>query len=442
MNNVDKIKSSNITKQEESKKPKRTFTTTTKKGVEPMKKTISESKMTKEIIDDFSRTTGDMFSLEEFKEFLNSGRQLRIKYGVDVTAPTLHIGHAVNLWMMRKLQDYGHKVIFLIGDFTTQIGDPTGKNKTRSVISQEKIKQNTDKFIEQVKLVLRFDDPDLIEIRKNSEWFSSMPTSEFLNLLSLVTHGRLISRDMFQHRIENNQDIYMHEMIYPILQGYDSFMLESDLTIIGSDQLFNEMLGRFYQEKFGQCPQIIITTKITAGIDGKEKQSKSLGNYIGLAHSPREKFGRIMSMPDNLIVDYLKIYTEVSLEKIEEIEQTLTIDPMSAKKFLAREIVSRYHGAEVAKEERDWFKKTFSEQQVPEDIPVISLGFDSASSFKILRKCFAPEEKSNSEIRRLIKQGAVKVDDQTVESQEEIIPLSVDGLKLKVGKRNWFKVFP
>lgn len=389
-----------------------------------------------EIIDEFSRTTEDIFSLGEFKELLDSGRQLRIKYGVDVTAPMLHLGHAVNLWMMRKLQDHGHKVIFLIGDFTTQIGDPTGKSKTRPVIPQKEIERNTSEFIEQVKTVLRFDNPNLIEVRKNSEWFGPMPTAEFLKLLSLVTHARLISRDMFQRRIENSQDIYIHEMIYPILQGYDSFMLESDLTIIGSDQLFNEMLGRFYQERFGQRPQVIITTKITPGIDGKEKQSKSLGNYIGLAHSPRDKFGRAMSIPDNLIIDYLKVYTEVPLEEIGKIERSLTNDPMKVKKFLAKEIVARYHGAETAKEEQEWFEKTFSARQMPEeDISEVKVATE-ATVFDAVFTFFG-NNKSKSYVRSLFGQGAVHRNQKRVSDLQERVS---DGDIFKVGKRNWFKV--
>lgn len=388
-----------------------------------------------EIIEDISRTTKEIFSLEELKKLLKLGRQLRIKYGVDVTAPTLHIGHAVNLWMMRKFQDLGHKVIFLIGDFTTQIGDPTGKNKTRPVIPKEEIEKNTLEFIKQAKMVLRFDNPDLIEIRRNSEWFDKLPTTEFLRLMSMITHARLISRDMFQKRIENGLDIYGHELIYPILQGYDSVILKSDLTIIGSDQLFNEMLGRFYQEKFDRDPQVIITTKITHGIDGKEKQSKSLGNYVGLMHSPRDKFGRVMSIPDSLIVEYLKIYTEVSMEEISKIEDLISIDPMSQKKFLARKIVERYHGKEVAKEEQEWFEKTFSARMIPPDIKEVTLKFP-VDIFMVVHAYFG-SKKSNSEIRRLFSQGAVSL------NQEKVIDIKKpveDGDVLKIGKRIWFHV--
>lgn len=406
-----------------------------------MRNVVSEPKAIQEVIDSFSRTTEEIFSLEELKKLFSSGRQLKMKFGVDVTAPDLHIGHAVNLWMYRKLQELGHKIIFLIGDFTTQIGDPTGKSRTRQIIPLEEIKKNAEAFIKQTKMVLH-DDPNLIEIRRNSEWYNKLSAKELLSLMSMVTHDRLIAREMFRKRVQEGKEIYEHELVYPILQGYDSVMLQADLTIIGSDQLYNEMMGRFFQKRFGQAPQVIITTKITPGIDGKEKQSKSLGNYIGLAHSPREKFGRVMSIPDNLIVEYFKVYTEVPLEKIAQMEKDLPSDPMRFKLLLAKEIVQRYHGEKVAEEELQWFKKTFSEQQIPEEAPIISLGRQSANVFEILRRCFTSQEKSNSEIKRLIKQGAVKLGNRTVENQEEVVLLPADGIKLKVGKRNWFKIVP
>ena len=317
--------------------------------MKPKQKGDNPMSETEQILASFARTAEEFFSLKEFKEMLAQKKQLRIKYGVDVTAPYLHIGHAVNLWMMRKLQDFGHKVVFLIGDFTTQIGDPTGKNKTRPVISQEEIERNTQEFIEQAKMVLRFDDPNLLEIRRNSEWYGKLPTIEFLRLMQMLTHSRLISRDMFQKRIAEETDIYMHELVYPILQGYDSVVLDSDLTIVGSDQLFNEMLGRFFQERFGQRQQVIITTKVTPGIDGGAKQSKSLDNYIGLGHSPRDKFGRTMKLPDSLILQYFRVYTEVPDAVLEEMDVLVKSDPMEAKKRLAAEIVRRYHGYGSAK---------------------------------------------------------------------------------------------
>ena len=392
----------------------------------------------KRLLESFSRTTDDFFSLTEFEVLLDSNKKIKIKYGVDVTSPFLHIGHAVNLWMMRELQDLGHKVIFLIGDFTTQIGDPTGRSNTRPIIPQEEIDKNAEEFIRQAKMVLRFDDPNLLEIRRNSEWFSKYKLSDFLKLLSLVTHARLISRDMFQKRISNQEDIYLHEMIYPILQGYDSYVLESDLTIIGSDQLFNEMLGRFYQQKFGQTPQVIITTKITQGIDGKAKQSKSLDNYIGLGHSSRDKFGRCMKIPDNLIVDYLSIYTKVSSDDISIINKNVSSDPMKYKKFLAGEIIKRYHSEATALSELEWFENTFSKKITPEDIPVLELDEFSWVAMDLLKKYFN-SSKSSSEVRRLFQQGAVSVNSKKIPSFDTPVKLD-SGDIVKVGKRTWFKI--
>lgn len=389
-----------------------------------------------EILSNFSRTAESFFSLDEFRELLGQNRQLRVKYGVDVTAPYLHIGHAVNLWMMRKLQDFGHKVVFLIGDFTTQIGDPTGRDKSRPVIPLEEIEHNTAEFIKQAKMVLRFDDPNLLEIRRNSEWYKPMSLAEFLRLISMITHSRLISRDMFQKRIAESADIYMHELIYPILQGYDSFMLEADLTIIGTDQLFNEMMGRLYQERFGQKPQVIITTKITPGIDGGVKQSKSLDNYIGLGHSPRDKFGRTMRLPDNLILDYFRVYTDVlDLAVFETMVQT---DPLEAKKRLATEIVRRYHGDDSAREERKWFDQTFSMRQIPIDCPELVLDDKICMALEIARKFFG-NQKSNSDIRRLFQQGAVKHNGIKVEDPMINLELN-NGDSFQIGKRVWFRV--
>ena len=206
-----------------------------------------------------------------------------------------------------------------------------------------------------------------------------------LRLLSMVTHARLVSRDMFRERMRQGQDIHMHEMIYPVLQGYDSFALDSDLTIIGTDQLFNEMMGRFYQERLGQSPQVIITTKITPGIDGKAKQSKSLGNYIGLGHSPRDKFGRVMTLPDHLIVSYLEVYTDVPLEFVDEIAMRVEKEPMKWKLFLAHEIVRRYHSAEIADKEQEWFLRTFSTRKTPSDIPVIQVELGEQTAFDLVK---------------------------------------------------------
>lgn len=386
----------------------------------------------------FARTTDEIVSLAELKSLLSSGKKLILKFGADVTAADLHIGHAVNLWMYRELQDLGHKVVFLIGDFTTGIGDPSGRNKLRPVIGEEEIKKNAEEFIRQVKMVLR-DDPEVFEIRRNSEWLGAMSAKDLLNLMSLVTNEHLRSRDMFRNRIAEGVPVYEHELIYPILQGYDSVALNADLTVIGTDQLYNEMMGRTLQEKFGQKAQVIITTKITPGIDGKEKQSKSIGNYIGLAHSPRDKFGRVMSIPDNLVATYFEVYTTVPMDEITSIMSRMEMAPMECKLRLAEEVVARYHGREVALAEREWFTSTFSRKQTPTEIPEVKVPTSPVTLIDALRSCFGAS-KSRAELRRLILQNGVKVNDITAATPDQQLQIGEGGLVLKVGKRNWFKL--
>jgi tyrosyl-tRNA synthetase len=390
-----------------------------------------------EILAHFDRTADQWFSKDEFREKLTSGKKLRIKYGVDVTATTLHIGHAVNLWLMRYLQDRGHKVVFLIGDFTTRIGDPDGKLETRPVIGRDEIERNARHFIEQAKMVLRFDDPELLEIRYNAEWLEQLPLQHFLDLLSQVTHARLVSRDMFQKRIEAGREIHMHEMVYPLLQGWDSVAIESDVTVIGSDQLFNEMMGRFFQERNGQKPQTIITTKITPGTDGKSKQSKSVGNYVGLSHSPRDKFGRVMSIPDNLMEDWFIVYTDIPMVEIAGLKKLVKSDPREAKLRLATAIVARYHGQEIAKGERDWFENTFSKGFVPDDIPTLAVITERMECFDLV-KLTRPDQ-SKGDTRRLIRQGGVEINSDKVTDPAEMLLLRTNDI-LKVGKRHWYRI--
>lgn len=389
-----------------------------------------------DLLNSFARTTDEIVTLEEFKEKLASGRKLRIKYGVDVTAPLLHLGHGVNLWMMREMQDAGHVVVFLIGDFTTRVGDPTGRSRTRPVIDRSEIEENATEFIAQVSRVLRTD-PDVFEVRRNSEWWDAMSVDEVMSLLAMVTHGRLLAREMFQRRIEAGNEIYMHEFLYPVLQGYDSYVLESDLTIVGTDQLFNEMMGRFYQSRLGQPPQVVITTRITPGIDGGEKQSKSLGNYISLAHSPREMYGRTMSIPDTLTIPYLEVYTTVPLTQVAELRAGLEKGdrhPMETKRLLAREIVGRYYGPEKAAEEDAWFESTFSRRQQPEDVPVVTVP-PAASLFDALVSAL-PEE-SRNQIRRLLADGSVSIEGEKVFEGEAAVP---DNALVRIGKRRWVRV--
>jgi tyrosyl-tRNA synthetase len=390
------------------------------------------------LISRFRRTTDEVVTLEELRSALISGRQLVLKYGVDLTAPTLHLGHAVNLWMYRALQDLGHKVILLLGDFTTRIGDPTGRSRTRPVLTPSEIEENARVIQKQALLVLS-SDPRVLEVRRNSEWLNELAGADLLTLMSGVTVERLLSRDMFKRRMREQKPIAAHELVYPLLQGWDSVALDADLTIIGSDQLFNEMMGRELQERRGQGPQVIITTKITAGIDGGEKQSKSLGNYVGLDHSPRDKFGRLMRLPDSLIPDYVEVYTDLDDEDVKRLRVMASTSPFEAKLQMAQAVVDRYHGPEVGERERDWFISTFSRRQVPTDAREVDLERGRWTARELVARVSDPST-SKSAIRRLIEQGGVSLDGEPVQMPDEIVTIASTPRTLRVGKRLWFRL--
>jgi tyrosyl-tRNA synthetase len=386
------------------------------------------------------RTAADVITAGDLRAKLSSGRPLRIKYGVDVTAPFLHIGHAVNLWAMREMQQAGHKVVLLIGDFTTRIGDPTGKSATRPVISPEQIERDAESFVAQASKVL-LTGPDVLEIRRNSQWWADMPLDRFLGLLAHVTHARLIQRDMFARRIADGSEIHMHELLYPILQGYDSCELESDLTIVGTDQHFNELMGRFFQERLGGAPQVVITTEMTPGIDGRAKQSKSLGNYIALTDTARDMFGKAMKLPDHLVTIYLRHYTLVPLPQIADMGAAMAsgeMNPMTAKRALGRALVERYYSAADADAEEDWFSQVFSGRSVPDDVPEVSVSDPNSTLLEVLRQCLPAE--SGTELRRLITAGSVRLDGQRkLTDPDQRHPLS-SGEVIRVGKRRWFRI--
>ncbi len=350
-------------------------------------------------------------SRDKFKKLLLQGEQLRIKFGADITAQTLHIGHAVNLRAMRHLQDLGHKVVFLLGGFTTLIGDPTDKLEARSTPGDKDIEKNKQAFIKQIQDVVRFDDPNLIEIRDNTEWWGTLESQgsinvgKFFEMLKSTTVRAMLSRDMFKKRMENDIPIYLSEFLYPILQGYDSVEMESDLTIVGSDQLFNEKMAWGFQEAAGQEKQAVLCTKITPGLDGGEKQSKSVGNYVGLAHSPKEKFNKTMLLLDELIPQWFEVYTEIDQDQIDSFKSEYSNDPISFKKRLAFYITELFHGTTEAEEaEIDFEKKKFL-RRIPTEIPEITLG-DSTTLDSLLRKHF--QQKSGN-IRGLTKNGALAV---------------------------------
>ncbi|WP_405056589.1 tyrosine--tRNA ligase [Kribbella sp. NBC_01505] len=391
------------------------------------------------VVDRLRRTTDSIVGEADLLERLAAGRPLRIKYGVDLTAPDLHLGHAVNLWMMRQLQDLGHQVVFLLGDLTTRVGDPTGRSDTRPVLTPEEISANAEAFLEQVSLVLRTD-PEVFEVRRNSEWYDAMGVAELLGLLGQVTQAQLMSRDMFRARVEAGREIAVHELVYPVLQGYDSFALRSDLTIVGSDQLFNEQLGRHFQQRLGMPPQVVITTTITPGLDGGAKQSKSLNNYIGLTDSPRDKFGKLMSIPDNLVEPYAHVYTELPLDTVAALAAAATTGgppARDAKLRLAAAVVTRYHGAGVARTELNAFQQTFTHRTQPTNIPEVTLDHPPATVLDLLQ-ALRPTN-TRSELRRLIHQGAVTINNTRIDTPTHPVDATTD-LVIRSGPRTWHRI--
>lgn len=385
----------------------------------------------------FTRAVDDIITKDELAGLLGSGRSFRIKHGIDATSSDLHIGHAVSLWKIRELQEYGHKAVILLGDITTQIGDPTGKFKARPTLSETEIEKNINSIKKQVEKILLIS-PKVYEIHKSSEWYRKMNVPELLRILSLVTHARLIERDMFKVRIRTGSEIFMHEFIYPVLQGYDSYALGSDLTIIGSDQIFNEHVGRFFQEKLGKMPQAIVALKVLPGLGGGEKMSKSSGNAIALEDTPSDKFGKAMRVLDSLILSYLEAYTDVPYQNIEKIKRDLLggMNPMKAKIFLAEALVRRYHGSRRASLEKKRFEEIFSKKTFGH-IPVAKLKPGSYEIIGVLlRLGFA---KSRTEARRLLLQDAVEINGRVVSGLGREINIK-EGDIIKVGKRRFVKI--
>lgn len=377
---------------------------------------------------------------EHLKRILTSGKKLNIKFGVDPTGNDLHFGHAVNFWLLRHFQEMGHKIILLIGDITAQIGDPTGMNTERPELNGNIINKNADKFIKQVKQILLFDD-DLLAIRYNSEWYEKMNSVKFINeVLRPITISKLTERKTFRNRMEQGLSIHAHELIYQLLQGYDSVELKADIALCGDDQLTNEGFGRYYQEKFNIEPQYIITTKLTPGIDGDKKQSKSIGNYIGLEHTVEEKLRRIMSIPDNLIHQYFEIYTNLSDEEIKTKEDVVR-DQRTLKINLAENMLVRYHTDKEIKNAIKSYEITAT-GGAPGDIETFYV-----QRMEIDLITFANENlgMSKSHFKRLIKGNAVKLDDRTIRDGEcdndgkMFVDISASPV-LRYGKNKWCKI--
>ena len=377
-------------------------------------------------------------------EKLKRGNPLNIKLGVDPTAPDIHIGHAVPLRKLRQFQDLGHRVTLIIGDGTALIGDPSGRNSTRPQLTAEQVKQNAQTYVDQAFKVL---DPGKTALVYNSEWLLELKLEDLLSLTGKFTVARILERDDFHNRYTNNQPIAVHEFLYPIMQAYDSVVIKADVELGGSDQLFNLLAGRELMEKMGMEPQVCLTLPLLEGTDGVQKMSKSYGNYIGVTDEPADMFGKVMSIPDELMVKYFRLASTVPVDEIDAIEAGLAADelhPNKVKRQLARSIVAAYYDEETAKSAEVAFDRVFKQHQAPEDIPEYAADLTPNDEGKVyLAKLLADAGLAPSigEGRRLIDGGGVKVNGEPVPAKEyNVDPALLEGATLQVGKRKFAKL--
>ena len=398
---------------------------------------------TSEKLEILKRGVEEIIPEKGLEKKLNKDKPLIIKAGFDPTAPDLHLGHTVLINKLKQFQDLGHQVVFLIGDFTGMIGDPSGVSETRPILTVEQLKKNSETYQEQIFKIL---DKKKTKIEFNSTWFKKMTSAELINLSSKMTVARMLERDDFSKRYKGNKPISIHEFIYPLVQGYDSFELKSDVELGGTDQKFNLLVGRDIQKSFGMEEQIIMTLPILEGTDGVKKMSKSLNNYIGLKESPNDMFGKIMSISDDLMWRYFDLLSFKSSVEIKELKKKTEqgLNPMEAKKMLSAEIVTRFHGEEKALLAEKEFTNRFSKGNDPAEIKLIKLSM-KASSISILDLLSSEELgehklcKSKSEARRMIAQGAVKIDGKKI-SDEAISVQNPSENTYQVGKLKHLKI--
>ena len=388
-----------------------------------------------------SHGVADLLPEDEFKKKLEksvaTNTPLIIKLGLDPTAPDIHLGHTVVLRKLKLFQDFGHKVIILIGDFTARIGDPTGKSVTRPPLTEEQVVENAKTYQEQIFKVL---DPTKTEVRFNSEWLSKLDFADVLKLASKYTVARMLERDDFHKRYTEGRPISIHEFMYPLMQGYDSIALKADVEFGGTDQTFNLLMGRHLQGEEGMPEQTIITMPILEGLDGVQKMSKSLGNYIGISEAPSEMYGKAMSIPDELMMRYFMLVTDMSIEEQEQLGKDLesgAAHPRDVKMKLAHTIVRLYHGEEAANFGQEEFVRVFQKHAMPTDIPEYKVAITEEPVFVPKLLSDAGLTASNGEARRSIKAGAFKIDGE--KCNEEHIVLK-DGMVLQVGKRKFIKI--
>ena len=386
---------------------------------------------------ELGRSAAEVISNDELAARLREGRPLRVKLGMDPTAPDLHLGHSVTLKKLRDFQRGGHTVIFLVGDFTAMIGDPTGRSETRKPLSRDQIVANAETYQRQVAKIL---DPALTEVRFNSEWMDKLDIRGLIEIAAKLSVARMLERDDFEKRLAAEEPLFLHELLYPLVQGYDSVALRADVELGGTDQKFNMLVARELQRAFGQAPQVVITMPLLEGLDGVRKMSKSYGNSVGLTDEPRDMFGKLMSIPDRMMPRYFELLTDVPrADELPKVGGTLSWPhPMESKKRLATMIVAEYHGAAAAKDARDYFESKFQRREVPQDVPVFRIAAELWICELLKQLGFAA---STNEARRLVGQGAVRVDRQTV---SDINFHFVPGQHriLEVGKRRVARIEP
>lgn len=385
------------------------------------------------------RGTEEIIPEEELIEKLKKGQPLTVKAGFDPTAPDLHLGHTVLINKMRQLQDLGHHIVFLIGDFTAMIGDPTGKSATRPPLSVEDIKQNATTYKEQVFKIL---DESKTTVRYNSEWMEGLGSAGMIKLAAQHTVARMLERDDFKKRYQSNQSIAVHEFLYPLVQGYDSVALEADIELGGTDQKFNLLVGRELQKNAGKPQQCILTMPLLEGLDGVKKMSKSLDNYIAITDTPNEMFGKLMSISDDLMWRYFELLSFRSLEEIEGLKTDMAEgkNPRDIKFLLCEEIIARFHDQAAADSAKTDFIQRFQKNAIPDEMPEFTINLSEGVPIANLAK-EAGVCASTSEAMRMVKQGAVKIDGEKVENPKHRVELS-DSFVLQVGKRKFVRILP
>jgi tyrosyl-tRNA synthetase len=385
--------------------------------------------------------TADVIPVDELERKLALGRPLRVKLGIDPSMPDLHLGHSVVLGALRRFQDLGHTAVLIVGDFTGRVGDPSGQSETRRMLTADELERNAATYFEQAGKIL---DVKRAEVRRNSEWLADLRFDDVARLASSLTVARLLERDDFSERYASERPISLSEFLYPLMQGYDSVAIEADIELGGTDQTFNLLVGRDIQRAHGQEPQVVYTLPLLVGTDGQRKMSKSLGNQIALSDPPEEQFGKVMSIPDELIVSWLRLCTARGAEEIDRIQTQMeegALRPDLAKRDLARDIVARYHGAVAAAAAEERFDTVHQRHEVPGDIPEFPISEERSSILIARLIADAGLADSRSEARRLIAQGGVRIDGKIFsDTQGELPRQDLVGKVLQVGKRRFVRL--